>query len=411
MTNSTLQYKFHKEITTKGIWLTDEPISFFINEFRKEANEKVYIAGTFTTGIIRNNTKNNWTELARLFHNKRALDKEDGIYIIPSFVGIHTAGHWLTNIVHLKNRSAKGFILDSLNNEKCEENIMIQKRIQEFFSPCEWSGWSMIPCRGQTEVECGPRMLWNIRSISIERGDVFNNFDYLIQTSANLFNIKHHNKAFGVRNELGNLLNSYFLKSNIDVNNKENINPLLLDTSLPSSQVKSNITGKKPFILEERNSNSISRLKVSDMETENITEEKTHHSSDMEIESITIESSVMELECITIEDSEMELKSIIMEDIEHCSFYNDPTNISKIINMDRLNESCTKDQDVIDLDISNKIQTTISIDSKKSFNANNENMVRNFFEGIEGKNWKDQMSNEASENKIDHSFLIESTLT
>ena len=107
-----------------------------------------------------------------------------------------------------------------------------------------------------------------------------------------------------------------------------------------------------------------------------VTEEKTHHSSDMEIESITIENSDMELECITIEDSEMELKSIKMENLEHYPFYNEPTNISKIINMDRLNEICTRDQDVIDLDLSNKIQTINSIDSKKSFNANNENMAQ-----------------------------------
>jgi len=40
MASSSLHYKFNKELTTKGSWLTDEPISFMINEFRKDANKK-----------------------------------------------------------------------------------------------------------------------------------------------------------------------------------------------------------------------------------------------------------------------------------------------------------------------------------------------------------------------------------
>jgi len=57
MASLSLHYKFNKELTSKGSWLTDEPISFMVNEFRKEANEKAFIAATFTTSIIRNNTK------------------------------------------------------------------------------------------------------------------------------------------------------------------------------------------------------------------------------------------------------------------------------------------------------------------------------------------------------------------
>ena len=97
-TKSNLQYKLYKELTTKGSWLTDEPISFMINEYRKVANEKVYIAATFTTIIIRNNTRNDWVELARLYNDKKALEKEYDIYIISSFVGSHSAGHSKTDL-------------------------------------------------------------------------------------------------------------------------------------------------------------------------------------------------------------------------------------------------------------------------------------------------------------------------
>jgi len=222
-TNSDMLIHYNA-ITTPNTWLTDEPVCIIIDHIRQNANKGIYIAGAFTSNIIRLDTNNTWRNLGRFFNNHEAKSKHDGIYIIPTFTGSNTAGHWLVNLIRLHHNTAQGYTLDSLNNSSCSENVNIQLRIQEFFQQETWLGWHSISCKPQTEVECGPRMLWVIHTIS--HGNTMDTtFSDLLQPASLLYQSSPENTALYIRRKVGTLLLSGSTSTTLTLsdNNTDNI--------------------------------------------------------------------------------------------------------------------------------------------------------------------------------------------
>jgi len=69
------------------------------------------------------------------------------------------------------------------------EKLTIQNKIREFFGTDLITEWSEIQCVRQTRVECWPRMLQAIRTISTEV-DTLMEFESLILEAANLFELR-----------------------------------------------------------------------------------------------------------------------------------------------------------------------------------------------------------------------------
>lgn len=83
-----------EDITSVGDLLSSDYVDMVIDLYHNDCGTSIYIAGAYTTSLIRlEEDSNNWKALCRLFRNIRALNKNDGVYIIPTFTGDINSGH------------------------------------------------------------------------------------------------------------------------------------------------------------------------------------------------------------------------------------------------------------------------------------------------------------------------------
>jgi len=199
---------FH-EIENPGRLLSDTWAGNLVKHFRNYNNNQVFIAGEFTSQILMSSNSCSWREIGRLFRNNNALHKGQGTYIVPSFIGSRESGHWYLNVIHWNGISGKGYTLDSMNISSCLEKDGIKKRIVDCFGGQEQCIWEDVPCVEQTELECGPRMLWYIHSITKERSPI-TDADSVIRGIAqlNMFNNSIYSAAI-IRREVGILARNY----------------------------------------------------------------------------------------------------------------------------------------------------------------------------------------------------------
>ena len=198
-----------EQITSTGELLSSDYAELVLDAIRNNCGEHTYIAGAYASSILALETNNSaWRPFGRLFRNNRARNKENGIYILPTFTGNSKAGHWLVNAVWWKENEGTGFTLDSL---ECggTEKATIRKRIEDSFGCNNMIEWNEIQCVRQVELECGPRMLWAIENISAEVNSLVE-FEALILEAANLFNLREGGRGSIndlVRRKVGNYLN------------------------------------------------------------------------------------------------------------------------------------------------------------------------------------------------------------
>ena len=91
----------------------------------------------------------------------RAKFKGSGFYLIPSFIGTKSSGHWFTTIIQIIDRNLKGWVLDSWSGTDRKTKRDLTNRILKAFN-LNLLEWKEINCTQQCELECGPRTFWAI---------------------------------------------------------------------------------------------------------------------------------------------------------------------------------------------------------------------------------------------------------
>ena len=208
------------EIELQNRLLSDTWAENLIKHFRSYNNIHVFIAGAFTSQLLTRSNNCNWSEIGRLFRNENALHKRQGVYLIPSFIGSTNSGHWYLNLVYWNGNSGCGYTLDSYNMSGSDKS-RIRDRIRDCFGGSDLCQWEEITCVQQSELECGPRMLWSMHSITKDIIDL-SNVDSIIREAANLtqLNLGNRNLARTVREKVGDLAKQYLdsLEANREIN-------------------------------------------------------------------------------------------------------------------------------------------------------------------------------------------------
>ena len=199
-----------EQIVSVGELLSSDYVDIMLDAIRRNSGNQTYIAGAYTSSLMALESDNTiWRPLGRLFRDNRARDKEDGVYIIPSFTGSINSGHWLVNAVWWEGNEGKGFTLDSLGCGGREKDI-IRHRIESSFGGNKIVAWNEIQCIRQLENECGPRMLAAIETISTDVNSL-KEFEALVLEAANLFELRNNgeNRSLSeiVRGEMRDYLN------------------------------------------------------------------------------------------------------------------------------------------------------------------------------------------------------------
>ena len=85
-----------------------------VSILRNFSFSNIYIANGYVAAYMSYEGRPMWQRICRCFQNENAVHKRDGIYILPSFYGSDSCGHWYLNVVEIHNRSPIGYTLDSL---------------------------------------------------------------------------------------------------------------------------------------------------------------------------------------------------------------------------------------------------------------------------------------------------------
>ena len=178
-----------------------------VNILRRLANGNTFIASSYFTSYLYHPEGTNWMYIGRLFNNPIALNRGDGLYIIPSFVGASDFGHWYVNLVHIQVGQARGYALDSLGTNYGPWKSYIRQKIMHGFSIPSLQYWSDIPILLQTELECGPRSIWNMLILCIARNHhiTLNNIFTQIRTLGGISRLESSNI---VRNDVHSFLST-----------------------------------------------------------------------------------------------------------------------------------------------------------------------------------------------------------
>ena len=140
-----------------------------VSLLRRIANRNTFISSAFITEYIRQEGGKDWAQIGRLFRNNIAASSGDGLYILPAFSSVSGAGHWSVILILIQDGTACGYSLDSLGTHYGPEKLTNRQNIMEGFSIQSLREWNDIPIMLQTELECGPRSIWNMIIICMAR--------------------------------------------------------------------------------------------------------------------------------------------------------------------------------------------------------------------------------------------------
>jgi len=167
------------DIMNVNSYLTGNQLHLALETLRhKYCNENIYYASTEATSIIEDWTPaQGWFRFARIFRSRLVChEKPDGLYLIPLFSGNTSSGHWYLAAIFKLGRSKKGFIFDSLNTGSLNDPLL--RKLTKAFAPGRGTvEWTAPTCIGQTQVECGPRTIATMLSLSdsIQRRETISN--------------------------------------------------------------------------------------------------------------------------------------------------------------------------------------------------------------------------------------------
>ena len=109
-----------------------------------------------------------WQNIGALFQNNIALNRGDGLYVIPSFSGfLSKVGHWYVTLILIENGLARGYTLDSLGTGYNDKKEGIRQNIVLSFHIPNSRQWFDVPIMTHIENECGPRTIWNMVQICL----------------------------------------------------------------------------------------------------------------------------------------------------------------------------------------------------------------------------------------------------
>ena len=188
--------------------LSDNTMASAVSFLRTLANRNTFIASNYITELIRQNGGTNWARIGRLFRNNIALNRGDGLYILPAYSGSSKKGHWIVILIQIQNGIAIGFSLDSLGTSygsDQSEKSKIRKKIMLGFRIPNLQHWRDIPILLQTELECGPRCIWNMTLICLARNNHIG-LDSIFQKLSNLGGIPRNISARQIRNDVYQIL-------------------------------------------------------------------------------------------------------------------------------------------------------------------------------------------------------------
>ena len=107
---SRFKYNLGKEIAEYGNLLSDQGADTILDIIWYSCNINAFVTCAFTTANLNLGQFTEWIEIRRLFCNNGATEKNNGLYIIPSFMGKSNSGHWYLNAAWWSNNT--GFFRD-----------------------------------------------------------------------------------------------------------------------------------------------------------------------------------------------------------------------------------------------------------------------------------------------------------
>jgi len=142
-----------------------DAIQLAIMNLRNTAPQGTFIGNAATSKVLSSCTSSNdWIKFAPCFGDTLAINKPNGIYLLPLFSGSSEFGHWTLGVVEKRKKFCRVWVIDSLGRGTTTGTIFdsIKKVFSRTRVPCKGFETLSIP---QTENECGPRMLRGMVSI------------------------------------------------------------------------------------------------------------------------------------------------------------------------------------------------------------------------------------------------------
>ena len=163
-----------KQTLERGMYMSARALNRAITNIRLTAPENVYVAAPSASTIIASlpADRTSWEDFAVLFRSVNVSNKKpDGTYLIPIFSGEDAQGHWSFIAINKQYGSRRLWVMDSLGCGNTESPII--GKIKKLFSSAKLRCRIVAKeCKPQTEVECGPRTVLGMVSISeaLEKG-------------------------------------------------------------------------------------------------------------------------------------------------------------------------------------------------------------------------------------------------
>ena len=187
--------------------MSDSIIDNAVSLLRKVSNRNTFIASSFFSTFISQPGGTSWPSIGRFFRNPIAFNRGDGLYLIPSFYGGEDFGHWFVNFIHMVNGQATGYTLDSLGTGYNHNKSLLRQQIMSGFGINSLRNWIDVPILLQTELECGPRCVWNIALLCIARKHHIP-LNLILEKIKTMDNTSRINSAKLARNDVFNIIST-----------------------------------------------------------------------------------------------------------------------------------------------------------------------------------------------------------
>ena len=197
----------NRDLLNTGAFLSTSAMDFALNILRRMVTRNdIFIAHGYVATYINHDGGDSWRVLGRQFLNIQARYKREGVYLLPIFLGDIRNGHWMVIIVHISRNHIKAYIMDSWPRGYQEYRSAVRENLPRAVSDHRMLEWEEVECMEQTEVECGPRAIWNIAAFC-SGWSCGKEIREIIRCMANLGGLHRENAAFSIRNEIKDWLN------------------------------------------------------------------------------------------------------------------------------------------------------------------------------------------------------------
>ena len=140
-----------------------------VSLIRTFTNRDTYIATLYLTQLLHQSGGIAWDRIGRLFNHTVAINRGDGFYLIPSFIGDSNFGHWYVILIQISQGQACGYTFDSFGTHNGPAKLTVRNKIMLGFDIPDNRRWIDIPTILQTELKRGPCSIWTMTLICIAR--------------------------------------------------------------------------------------------------------------------------------------------------------------------------------------------------------------------------------------------------